>query len=702
LLSVLKRIALSLGATRMNEALLRPFGRRRVAMAVGLRPSVRNVPSAWNVSSVHKSKNCKASRRARPKRVRWHHIEKEVSMSVTSAAVPSASTLENIKEKARRLSVLSMMATTAAGSGHPTSCMSAAELVAGTFFYAMKFDPRNPNSPDSDRFVLSKGHAAPVLYAALAEAGVFPESRVMTLRQFSSELEGHPTPRIPGVDAATGSLGQGLSVAVGLALGARLNKKNARVYVMLGDGEMAEGQIWEAAEFAGHYRIDNLTVLADVNALGQSEPTMYQHDMETYRRKFESEGFAAEVIDGHDVGAVLTALDRAKATTGRPQAIIARTVKGHGVGFVAGKEHWHGKALSKDELAKAMNEIGPAIAVPSDPGKSYARAALPQPPDFPAPAPPDYPEGKPVATREAYGYALKRLGAVNPQIVAISGDVKNSTFSEVFGDAYPDHFYQGYIAEQNLVSVGVGLAAQGKVPFLDTFACFLSRAYDQVRMAAISRSNINLCGSHCGVSIGEDGPSQMALEDLAMFRAVHSSAVFYPSDAVSAERLTEAMARRSGINYLRTSRPKTPILYSTDEKFPVPGFKVLRQSVQDRATVIGAGITLHESLKAADQLKAQGTPVRVIDLYCVKPLDGKALAEQINATGGRLVTVEDHWPEGGLGEAVLAALAQEGSAPTKSKLLAVNGMPHSGKPDELLDAFGISAKHIALAVRDIL
>jgi transketolase len=622
-------------------------------------------------------------------------------MSATSSAAPSASTVEAIKEKARRLSILSMMSTTAAGSGHPTSCMSAAELMAGIFFYAMKIDPKNPNSSDSDRFVLSKGHAAPVLYAALAETGVFPASRVMTLRQFSSEIEGHPTPLIPGVDAATGSLGQGLSVGAGLAIGARMDKSPTRVYVLLGDGEMAEGQVWEAAEFAGHYKLDNLTVFADVNALGQSEPTMYQHDMEIYRRKFESEGFAAEVIDGHDVTAVLAALDRAKATRGRPQAILARTVKGHGVSFCAGKEHWHGKAFSKDELAIALKEIGETIAVPPDPGKSYARTSLPQPPDFPAPAAPDYDPAKPVATREAYGFALKRLGAVNPHIVAISADVKNSTFSEIFGKAFPDHFYQGYIAEQNMVSVGVGLAARGKVPFLDTFACFLSRAYDQVRMAAISRSNINLCGSHCGVSIGEDGPSQMALEDLAMFRAVHGSAVFYPSDAVSAERLTETMARRSGINYMRTSRPKTPILYSKDEKFPVPGFKVLRKSAQDRVTVIGAGITLHEALKAADELKTQGTAVRVIDLYCVKPIDGKALAAEIGATGGKLITVEDHWPEGGVGEAVLAALAQAGMAPSKSRLIAVTGMPHSGKPEELVDAFGISARHIAAAVREI-
>ena len=613
----------------------------------------------------------------------------------------SASTIDAIKEKARRLGIYSMMSTTAAGSGHPTSCLSCAELMAGVFFYAMKFDPKNPNSPDGDRFVLSKGHAAPILYAALAEAGVFPLSRIMTLRQLSSELEGHPTPLIPGVDAATGSLGQGLSVGAGLAIGARLDGSSTRVYVLTGDGELAEGQVWEAAEFSGHYKLENLTVIADINALGQSEPTMYQHDMEIYRRKFESEGFDVQVIDGHDVAAVLAALDHAKSVKGRPQAIVARTIKGHGVSFLAGKEHWHGKALSKDELAKALAEVGTVAPIPPDPGKSYARTSLPEPPDFPAPAAPDYKPGATVATREAYGYALKRLGAVNKHIVAISGDVKNSTFSEIFGDAYPDHFFQGYIAEQNMVSVGVGLAARGRVPFIDTFACFLTRAFDEVRMAAISRSNIKLCGSHCGVSIGEDGPSQMALEDLAMFRAVNGSIVLYPSDAVSAERLTEFAAHAEGITYIRTSRPKTVILYSVDETFPVPGFKVLRRSDNDRVTIIGAGITLHEALKAADQLKGQGIAVRVIDLYCVKPLDGAALAAEVKATGGRLVTVEDHFEEGGLGEAVLAALLDAGSAPSKVRRLAVRGMPHSGKPDELIDKFGISARHIVDAVKEI-
>jgi transketolase len=623
-------------------------------------------------------------------------------MTVHSPAGPSTSAVKAIQEKANLLSIYSMIATTNAGSGHPTSCMSAAELVAAVFFHAMKFDPKNANSNENDRFVLSKGHAAPLLYAALAEAGVFPVSRLMTLREFSSELEGHPTPRIHGVDAATGSLGQGLSVGSGLAIGARMDKSETRVYVLTGDGELAEGQIWEAAAFAARYNLDNLTVIADINRLGQSEPTMYQHDMERYRLKFESEGFDTQVIDGHDVAAVLAALDHAKAVKGRPQAIVARTIKGHGFSLVADKLNWHGKPFSKEQLAAAIEERGGGPTVPTDPGRSYERTSLPKPLDFAPPAAPDYAKDAKVATREAYGFALKRLGAANPHVTAISGDVKNSTFSQVFGDAYPDHFWQGYIAEQNMVSVAVGLQARGKTPFADTFACFLSRAYDNVRMAAISRANINLCGSHCGVSIGEDGPSQMALEDIAMFRAVHGSAVFYPSDAVSTERLTEAMARRPGVNYLRTSRPKMPILYSNEEEFRVPGFKVLRKSAEDKATVVGAGVTLHEALKAADQLKPTGIAIRVIDLYCVKPLDGEALAAEVGATGRRLVTVEDHWPEGGLGEAVLHALVAAGSSPAKFKLMAVNGLPHSGKPDQLVEAFGISARHIVEAVKGLL
>lgn len=624
-------------------------------------------------------------------------------MTAPGQAAPTSALLEQLREKARLLRIHSLRSTTAAGSGHPTSCLSAAELVAATFFYAMRIDPANPNSPASDRFVLSKGHAAPVLYAALAEAGVFPVSRLMTLRQFSSELEGHPTPRIPGVDAATGSLGQGLSVGAGLALGARIGKSSARVYVLTGDGELAEGNVWEAAEFAGHYGIDNLVVLADINALGQSQHTMYEHDMEVYRRKFESQGWAAEVIDGHDLAAVVGALDHARATRGKPFAIIARTDKGHGISFLSGKDGWHGKALSPEQLEKALAELGPVPPVQKDSGRSYERKPLPATPEtFPAPAAPDYKIGQSVASREAFGVGLKNLAAVNPKVYAIDGDVKNSTFTETLQKAFPDRLIESYIAEQNMVSLGVGMAAQGLVPFIGTFACFLSRAYDQVRMAAISRSSIKLCGSHCGVSIGEDGPSQMALEDLAMFRAIPGATVFYPSDGVSAERLTEEMARRPGICYLRTSRPKTAVLYGAGEKFPVPGLKVLRQSTNDRATVIGAGVTVYEALKAFDQLKSRGIAVRVIDLYCVKPLDTAALSEHVRATGGRLVTVEDHYVEGGLGEAVLADLAEAGVPLTAVRRLAVDRVPHSGKPEELLDAFGISARHVIEAVNSLL
>jgi transketolase len=628
-------------------------------------------------------------------------------MTAPGSAAPTSALLEQLREKARLLRIHSLRMTTAAGSGHPTSCLSAAELVAATFFYGMKLDAANPTSLGSDRFVLSKGHAAPILYAALAEAGVFPVSRLMTLRQFSSELEGHPTPRILGVDAATGSLGQGLSVGAGLAIGARIGKSPARVYVLHGDGELAEGNVWEAAAFAGHYGLENLVALADINALGQSQHTMYEHDTEVYRRKFEAQGWAAEVIDGHDLAAVVSALDHARATRGRPFAIIARTDKGHGISFLSGKDGWHGKALSAEQLEKALAELGPVPPVQEpvqkDTGRSYERKPLPaRPEDFPAAAAPDYKIGQSVASREAFGVGLKNLAAVNSKVYAIDGDVKNSTFTETLQKAFPDRLIEGFIAEQNMVALGVGMAAQGLVPFVGTFACFLSRAYDQVRMAGISRSSIKLCGSHCGVSIGEDGPSQMALEDLAMFRAIPGATVFYPSDGVSAERLTEEMARRAGICYLRTSRPKTAVLYGNDEKFPVPGLKVLRQSENDRVTVIGAGVTVYEALKACDELKSRGIGIRVLDLYCVKPLDTAALSEHVRATGGRLVTVEDHYAEGGLGEAVLAELAAAGVPLTAVRRLAVDRVPHSGKPEELLDAFGISARRIVEAVESVL
>jgi transketolase len=397
-------------------------------------------------------------------------------MSATPQSSMQADELKMVQEKARLLCIHSMRMTTAAGSGHPTSCLSAAELMAAVFFHAMTFDPKNPNAIQGDRFVLSKGHAAPILYAALAEAGVFPVSRLMTLRKVDSELEGHPTPLIRGVDAATGSLGQGLSVGAGLALGAKRAGSSARIYVLMGDGEMAEGEVWEAASFAAHAKITNIVAIGDVNALGQSQRTMYEHDMDVYRRKFEAQGWRVEVVDGHDAAAVMDALDRAKADTSKPTAIMARTIKGHGVSFLADKEGWHGKPLSPAELEKALGEMGSPIppVIPDD-GKSYARTSLPVPPDFPAPADPDYKDGTTIATREAYGIALERLGLVNPHVVAVDGDVKNSTFSETIEKDSPDKLIEGYIAEQNMVALGVGLAAQGMVPFVATVACFLSR-----------------------------------------------------------------------------------------------------------------------------------------------------------------------------------------------------------------------------------
>ena len=615
--------------------------------------------------------------------------------------------LAKLKEKARLLRIHSLVTTTRAGSGHPTTCLSAADIVSVLYFHAMRFDPKHPDAPEADRFVLSKGHGAPLLYAAQAEAGIFPVARLATLREFSSELEGHPTPLIPGVDAATGSLGQGLSVGAGMALAAkRLEKNGVRVYVLLGDGEMAEGNVWEAAAFAARYGLDNLTAIVDVNALGQSQRTMYEHDTEAHRRRFEAAGWDAVSIDGHDLAAIVAALDHAREARGagspqRPHAILARTEKGHGISFLADKDGWHGKPLSKEELPRALAELGAQPDAGAVDTHSYARRAGGAPADFPALPPPPYTLGQQMATREAYGKALARLAEVNPRVVAVDADVKNSTFAEFLEKAHPERFFQGYIAEQNMVSVGVGLAARGFTPFLASFACFLSRAYDQVRMAAISRSHIKLCGSHCGVSIGEDGPSQMGLEDLAMFRAIPGATVFYPSDAVSTDRLTETLARLAGIGYLRTTRPKTPVLYGAEEKFPVPGFKVLRQSGQDRATVIAAGITLHEALKAHAELAAQGVAVRVIDLYCVKPVEAAGLAAQVRATGGRVVTVEDHFAEGGLGEAVLAALATAGVQLAAVKQLSVSGVPHSGKMEELLDAFGISAKHIVAAVKQL-
>lgn len=610
--------------------------------------------------------------------------------------------LQGLEDRATRLRIHSIRATTAAGSGHPTSCASAADLVSALFFDVMRFRPHAPAAPDNDRFILSKGHAAPLLYAAWAEAGAVVVDDLVTLRRLDSDLEGHPTPRLPFVDVATGSLGQGLSSGVGMALAARLDGSPRTVFVLLGDGECAEGSVWEAVQLAGHYALGNLVAIVDVNRFGQSQATMLGHDLAAYRKRFEAFGWRALLVDGHDMTQVVRALRRAKRQAERPVAVLARTLKGKGIPDVEDRDGWHGKPLKEDAAKKAIEHLEARLHGATLPRVRAPRRSAAAPPatDGLAPLPPPtYERGAPVATREAYGAGLARLGTLNPAIVALDGDVKNSTFAEKFKDACPDRYFESFIAEQNMVGAGLGLAACGKIPFVSTFACFLTRAFDQIRMAGISQANVKLCGSHAGVSIGEDGPSQMGLEDLAMFRAVPGAVVLYPSDAVSAERCVELAARRRGIVYIRTTRPKTPVLYGPDDVFAVGGLKVLCQSDADRVTVVAAGVTVHEALKAVERLKGRGVAIRVIDLYSVKPVDREGLLAAARATGGRVLTVEDHYAEGGLGDAVLEALGSEDGI--RVWKLAVRELPRSGDPGALLERYGISAERIASAVVEI-
>ena len=605
-------------------------------------------------------------------------------------------TLHNI---ATRLRIDCVRSTSEAGSGHPTTCLSAAEIVAVLFFAEMRFDPKDPRNPRADRFVLSKGHAAPILYAAWAEAGLFPRDEQLKLRRMDSDLEGHPTPRLNFVDVATGSLGQGICAAIGTALNARRIGSDYRTYVLLGDGEIAEGSVWEAANLARHFKLDNLCAIVDVNGLGQSQATQFDHQMKELEQRWSAFGWHTVVVDGHDIGALLEALKSARSTKGRPAAILARTVKGKGVTAFEGKDAWHGKALKKgEEAAKAIAELEaqlvsgedrPSIAAPS-PG-----APEPGEPDYSRMPAPAYKKGDQVATREAYGTALAALGGVDPRVVALDADVKNSTFSDRFEKAHPERFYECFIAEQGMIGASMGLAARGAIPFPSTFACFLTRAADFIRMAGVSFSNVKYAGSHAGVSIGEDGPSQMALEDLAMMRAVPGCAVLYPCDAVSTERLVVEMARHAGPAYLRTSRPKTPVIYEGGDRFPIGGSKVLRRSASDEAVVVGAGVTVFEALQAYDRLKADGISITVIDAYSVQPIDAKTLVEAGRAAGGRIITVEDHYAAGGLADAVSEAVAPAGLAVQR---LAVREIPHSGEPDELIDRYGISARHIVAAV----
>ena len=599
------------------------------------------------------------------------------------------------RELGQQFRVDSIRMSAAAKSGHPTSAMSAADLMAVLVDGYLRYDFDDPKSPASDRLIFSKGHASTILYAIFKAAGAVTDEELLTYRTFGSPLEGHPTPVLPWVDVATGSLGQGLPIGVGMALaGKYLHRLPNRIWVLCGDSEMAEGSMWESFEHAAHYELDNLTAILDVNRLGQRGETMVGRDLEVYLARARAFGWHAIAIDGHDVVEIDRAYAEAVATTGRPTVVVSQTVKGRGVSAVEDRNGFHGKPLDDPEAAIA--ELG---------GLRDIRITVPTPePREPHRFPsgplelPRYEVGSEVATRKAYGDALAALGAARGDVVVLDGEVSNSTFAEVFAKAHPDRYFEMYIAEQQMVAAAVGLQAVGWRPFASTFAAFLTRAYDFVRMAAVSRARLVLCGSHAGVSIGEDGPSQMGLEDIAEFRAVHGSVVLHPCDANQTAKLVAALADVDGVAYLRTLRPATPVLYGPDEDFEIGGSRVLRASDEDDVALVGAGITVHEALRAADLLAADGIAARVIDLYSIKPIDTEGLLAAVEATNGRLVTVEDHWPEGGLGDAVLAALADTDDPPRVRKL-AVQGMPGSGKPNELLAAAGIDAEHVAAAAR---
>jgi len=593
-----------------------------------------------------------------------------------------------------------LTATTNAGSGHPTSSLSAVELMVALLFGGrFRYDPERPHFPNNDRLIFSKGHATPLFYALWVAAGKLTgEYLEANYRKFGSPLEGHPTVSFPYVEAATGSLGQGLSVGLGLALNARrLDKLPYRTYVLLGDSEMAEGSVWEALELAAHYQLDNLVGIVDINRLGQRGETMYGWDIQSYVNRISAFGWEAIPVDGHSLPEVLAAYDKALTVQGKPTMILAKTIKGKGVSFIEDQNGWHGKTLSREECDRALQELGEVDLT--------VRGELARPEELtPEPAGPvplaafDYDPKTRVATRKAYGNALARLGPVNPAIVSLDGEVSNSTMAEIFARACPERFFEMYIAEQNMADVALGLATRGKIPFASTFAAFWTRAFDQIRMAQYSEPNLKFVGSHAGVSIGWDGPSQMGLEDLAMFRTLGGSVVLYPADAVATERLVEEMVKHKGIAYMRTTREATPILYGPADQFQIGGCKVLRHSQQDRATVVSAGITLFEALAAYEALQKMGIAIRVIDLYSLKPIAAATLMDAAQRTGA-VITVEDHYPEGGLGEAVLSALAQ---APVPVHSLAVTKKPKSGSPEELLNYEDISRGAIVKKVREVL
>lgn len=574
------------------------------------------------------------------------------------------------------------------------------------FFNTMRYKISAPRDPSSDRLILSKGHACPILYAAWAEAGLFPIEDLQNLRKIDSDLEGHPTPRLNFIDVGTGSLGQGVAVAAGMAyIGKYLDKASYRTYAIVGDGESAEGSIWESLHFASHYNLDNLCVVFDVNRLGQSEATSLQHNMEVYRKRLDAFGFNTIVVDGHDIDELCKAFYEATVTKDKPTAIVAKTFKGKHFPNIEDLDNWHGKPLGDEaeRVIKHLNGLiqnhGPLTLSPQKPLKDDAVPVHIA--NIRLATPPEYKLGDQVATRLAYGTALAKIGQNNGRVIALDGDTKNSTYSDKLKKAFPERYIECFIAEQNLVGVAIGAACRGRtVAFVSTFATFFSRAFDQIRMGAISQTNVNFVGSHCGVSIGEDGPSQMGLEDIALFRSIPGSTVFYPSDAVSTERAVELAANTAGVCFIRTSRPNTAVIYSNNHKFEAGKANVVRQSNTDKVLLIGAGITLYEALEAASDLEKAGINVRVLDPFTVKPLDQAAVIENAKAVGGRIVVIEDHYRQGGLGEAVMSAVSEQPGIVVKH--LAVQNIPRSGPPTVLIDQFGLSARHIVQAVQDVL
>jgi transketolase len=608
------------------------------------------------------------------------------------------------KELAQQLRVDSIRCTTAAGSGHPTSSMSAADLMAVLLTKYLHYDWAKPHFPNNDRLIFSKGHACPLLYAMYKAAGAITDQELLSLRKFGSRLQGHPNPHVlPLVDVATGSLGQGLPVGVGMALnGKKLDRLPYRVWVVLGDSEMAEGSIWEAFDKASYYKLENLIGILDVNRLGQRGETDLGWNTGAYAARARAFGWHAIELDGHDLAAIDRAYAEAVKQPDRPTLLVAKTVKGQGVSFLANKDGWHGKALNAEQAKQAIAELGGERQITvrthlpenKEPTVTISTSAKPKLPT--------YTVGGKEATRKAYGDTLVALGAIYPNMVVLDGEVSNSTHADEFKKAYPERFFEMFIAEQQMVSAAVGFGVLGKKAFASTFATFFTRAYDQIRMASISNATIHLCGSHAGVSIGEDGPSQMGLEDLAMMRAVQGSTVLYPCDANQTAVLLRQMAELKGISFLRTTREKTPILYGPNEAFPVGGSKLVKHSDADKVAVIAAGITVHETLKAYDRLQADKIAVRVIDAYSVKPIDRETLQQAAKETGGRLVVVEDHWFEGGLGDAVLDAFTGVTGERPRVVKLAVRDMPGSGTPAELMHAAGIDADAIVKAVKSLL